>query len=105
MVQTWGRMKWRDRVRMELRELPLHQTSLGNAVTGQYVSNVRGTGPWPTSLRISRYCLRLVIFFLGNHDHAISDQSLFVNCISFTHIKLSLILGDCKHECPCFVLT
>lgn len=51
------RKMWRVEVRLEVQKLPLHQISLGNPATSQYVSGVRGIKPWPISLRTSRYCL------------------------------------------------
>lgn len=51
------RETWTEEDRVEVQELPLHQTSLVEPATRQSVSAVRGTERWPISLRTSRYCL------------------------------------------------
>lgn len=58
---------WTVEAKVEVCPLPLRQISLGNRGESQSDSAERGTEPWPTNLRTSRYCL---------HPNLISKLSL-----------------------------
>lgn len=52
------RRLWTVETQAEVCPLPLRRISLGNPGESQSDSAERGTEPWPTNLRTSRYCLR-----------------------------------------------
>lgn len=65
MKATKERTLWMEEAKVEVCPLPLHQISLEIPAETQSDSAVRGTEPWPTNLRTSRYCLCPVLCFPG----------------------------------------
>lgn len=63
MTPMKGRPLWTEGAKVEVCLLPLQQIRLGNPTESQADSAVRGTEPWPTNLRTSRYCLCSVLCF------------------------------------------